>query len=67
MVKRLNQIEAIRCQYPDGAFYTFPNVSALYGKEYDGNIIKGNVDIAKFFLNKAHVTVVPGITFNYLD
>ena len=65
MVKRLNQIEGIRCQYPDGAFYTFPNVSALYGKEYDGNVIGNDVNVAKFFLEKAHVAVVPGVAFNY--
>lgn len=65
MVKRLNQIEGIRCRYPDGAFYTFPNVTALYGKKYDGNTIRSDVDVAKFFLNKAHVAVVPGLAFNY--
>jgi len=67
MVERLNQIEGIRCQYPDGAFYTFPNVTALYGREYSGNIIRSDVDVAKFFLNKAHVAVVPGVAFNYPD
>ena len=65
MVNRLNKIEGIRCQYPDGAFYTFPNVTALYGKEYNGNIIENDVDVAKFFLEKAHVAVVPGVAFNY--
>jgi len=65
MVNRLNEIEGIKCQYPDGAFYTFPNVTALYGKEYDGNIIRSDVDVAKFFLKKAHVAVVPGVAFNY--
>jgi aspartate aminotransferase len=65
MVKRLNEIEGIRCQYPDGAFYTFPNVTALYGKKYNGNIIINDVDVAKFFLEKAHVAVVPGVAFNY--
>jgi len=65
MVKRLNEIEGIRCQYPDGAFYTFPNVTALYDKEYDGNIIRNDMDVAKFFLKKAHVAVVPGVAFNY--
>ena len=65
LVKRLNQIKGVRCRYPDGAFYTFPNVTALYGKKYDGNIIKSDVDVAKFFLNKAHVAVVPGLAFNY--
>ena len=65
MVKRLNQIDGIKCQYPDGAFYTFPNVSALYGKEYDGIEIRSDIEVAKFFLTKAHVAVVPGAAFNY--
>jgi len=67
MVKRLNGIEGIKCNYPDGAFYTFPNVTALYGKEYSGNIIKNDLDVAKYFLEKAHVAVVPGVAFNYPD
>ena len=65
MVKRLNGIEGIKCNYPDGAFYTFPNVTALYGKEYSGNIIRNDMDIVKYFLEKAHVAVVPGVAFNY--
>jgi len=65
MVKRLNEIEGITCQYPDGAFYTFPNVTSLYGKKYNGNIIGNDVDVAKFFLEKARVAVVPGVAFNY--
>jgi len=65
MVKRLNEIEGIKCNYPDGAFYTFPNVTALYGKEYSGNIIRNDMDVAKYFLEKAHVAVVPGVAFNY--
>ncbi len=65
MVDRLNQIEGISCQYPDGAFYTFPNVMALYGKKYDGNVINNDLDVSKFFLEKAHVAVVPGVAFAY--
>ncbi|MBN2394891.1 MAG: pyridoxal phosphate-dependent aminotransferase [Candidatus Atribacteria bacterium] len=67
MVKRINQIEGLRCQYPDGAFYTFPNVTALYGKTYNGNRINNDLDVAKFFLEKAHVAVIPGVAFNYPD
>jgi len=37
----------------------------LYSKEYDGNTIRSDVDVAKFFLEKAHVAVVPGVAFNY--
>lgn len=65
MVNRLNQIEGIKCQHPDGAFYTFPNITALYGRKYNGNILNNDMDIAKFFLEKAHVAVVPGAAFNY--
>ena len=65
MVERLNQIHGIHCQYPDGAFYTFPNVTDLYGKEYDGYVIENDLNVAKFFLEKAHVAVVPGVAFNY--
>jgi len=67
MVKRLNTIEGFHCQYPDGAFYTFPKVSSLYGKQYDGNRIINDLDVAKFFLTKGHVAVVPGVAFNYPD
>ena len=65
MVDRLNQIEGITCQYPDGAFYTFPNITALHGRKYDGNVINNDLDVAKFFLERAHVAVVPGVAFNY--
>ncbi len=65
MVDRLNQIPGFRCQYPDGAFYAFPNVMDLYGKKYDGKVIESDLDVATFFLEKAHVAVVPGVAFNY--
>ena len=65
MVDRLNQIKGIHCQYPDGAFYTFPNITELYGKEYEGKVIENDLDVARFFLEKAHVAVVPGVAFNY--
>ena len=65
MVEKLNQIKGIHCQFPDGAFYAFPNVSGLYGKKYDENVIDDDLSVARFFLEKAHVAVVPGIAFNY--
>jgi len=65
MVKRLNNIEGIKCNYPDGAFYTFPNVTALYGKKYNGTTIENDMGVVKYFLEKAHVAVVPGEAFNY--
>ena len=67
MVGRLNGIPGMKCQLPDGAFYAFPNVTGLYGKSYEGNVITNDMDVAKFFLEKAHVAVVPGVAFMYSD
>ncbi len=64
MVERLNAMPGITCRHPDGAFYTFPNITGLFGKTYDGNTIENDLDAAKFFLEKAHVAVVPGAAFN---
>lgn len=67
MVNRLNEIEGMKCQFPDGAFYAFPNVSGLYGKRYEDKVIENDMDVARFFLEKAHVAVVPGAAFMYSD
>jgi aspartate/methionine/tyrosine aminotransferase len=34
--------EGISCYRPQGAFYFFPNVSALYGRSYEGKPIAGS-------------------------
>ena len=36
MVQRLQAIEDVSCPEPLGAFYTFPQVSAYYGRSFDG-------------------------------
>lgn len=64
MVQRLQAMQGIRCHYPDGAFYTFPNVTGLYGKFYNGKELANDLDVARFFLEKAHVAVVPGVAFS---
>lgn len=67
MVKRLNDMRDITCHSPEGAFYTYPNITSLYGKKYDGNKIENDLDVAKFLLEKAHVAVVPGVAFHGTD
>jgi aspartate/methionine/tyrosine aminotransferase len=54
MVAGLNSIPGIRCQTPQGAFYTFPNVRAL-GKSSD--------ELAELLLDKGGVAVLPGASF----
>lgn len=65
IVNRINSINGLSCIDPDGAFYIFANVKKLIGKTFGGERIKNDKDVAKFFLNVAHVAVVPGIAFGY--
>jgi aspartate aminotransferase len=63
MCDRLNAIPGISCLKPLGAFYTFPNVSALFGKSYDKWTIGNSGDLATYLLEHARVAVVSGEAF----
>lgn len=60
----LNKIDGIKCLVPEGAFYLYPNCSALVGRVTpSGKKLENCTDIASFFLEEAEVAVVPGIAF----
>ena len=63
MVERLNRMDGVSCIMPTGAFYAFPKVSSLYGKGFEGKIIKDSYDMARYLLEDAKVAVVPGEPF----
>ena len=65
IVAGLNGIPGIRCQNPLGAFYVFPNVSALYGKTFEGKTIGDSTAFAAFLLDAVDVAVVPGVEFGH--
>lgn len=67
MIDRLNAMPNIRCPEAKGAFYTFPNVSGLYGKAANGYIIHSSNDLASYLLEESHVAVVPGMAFQAPD
>jgi len=49
---------------PDGAFYLFPRVTDLIGKQApDGTVIKSSGDYAMYLLREAHVATVDGAAF----
>jgi aspartate aminotransferase len=69
IVDRLNAVNDISCFRSTGAFYAFPNVSALYGRSFAGKCIRNSSELAAYFLDEARVAVVPGIAFgadNYI-
>ncbi len=63
IVERLSRIPGFRCFNPQGAFYLFPNVSALLGKTARGKKLGSASDLAQYFLEEARVLAVPGEDF----
>lgn len=59
----LREIPGIKANYPQGAFYFFPDVSAFFGKS-DGTVtIKNSDDLCLYLLENAHVSLVAGGAF----
>lgn len=59
----MNAIPGIVCPRPQGAFYVFPDVSAYYGKSYNGQVIANDVDLCNALLEAKGVACVPGSAF----
>lgn len=60
VVKRLNEIEGVRCLPSQGTFYAFPDFSGVIANT-DG--INNDLDLAEYILNEADVALVPGSAF----
>lgn len=63
IVAMLNEIDGVVCPEPKGAFYVYPSVKGLLGKEYDGTVIETSAELAEYILDKAEVAAVPGEAF----
>ena len=64
-----SNIEGFKTKLPDGAFYLFPEVSALFGHSFNGQVVNNANDLCMYFLNESHVAMVPGEAFgapNYI-
>ncbi|HEY3404906.1 MAG TPA: pyridoxal phosphate-dependent aminotransferase [Ohtaekwangia sp.] len=59
----LKEIPGVKANYPEGAFYFFPDVSSYYGKSDGTNVIKNGDDFCLYMLEKGHVSLVPGGAF----
>ncbi|MFF8771494.1 pyridoxal phosphate-dependent aminotransferase [Kitasatospora sp. NPDC015120] len=63
IVKMLNEIDGVVCPEPEGAFYVYPSVKALLGKEIRGKRPQTSAELASLILDEAEVAVVPGEAF----
>ncbi len=63
IVRMLNEIDGVVCPEPEGAFYAYPSVKGLLGKELRGKRPQTSVELAALVLDEAEVAVVPGEAF----
>jgi len=61
--KLLKEIPGVKANYPQGAFYFFPDVSHFIGKSDGKHTIRDGDDLCLYLLDKAHVSLVPGGAF----
>jgi aspartate aminotransferase len=63
IVELLSAIPGVNCPEPQGAFYVYPSVKELLGKEIRGVRPATSVELAELILEQAEVAVVPGEAF----
>ncbi|MEE1940496.1 pyridoxal phosphate-dependent aminotransferase [Streptomyces sp. TRM 70361] len=63
IVRMLNEIDGVTCPEPEGAFYAYPSVKGVLGKEIRGRRPATSVELAEVILEEAEVAVVPGEAF----
>lgn len=64
IVKALNDMPGVVCNNPDGAFYVFPNISGLFGKQTQkGKLIQNSTDFCDYLLEDFLVAAVAGFGF----
>jgi aspartate aminotransferase len=63
MTTMLNDIPGVICPLPEGAFYCYPSVKGVLGKELAGSRPASSAELAEVILDHADVAVVPGEAF----
>jgi aspartate aminotransferase len=63
MTTMLNDIPGVICPLPEGAFYCYPSVKGVLGKELAAGRPASSAELAEVILDHADVAVVPGEAF----
>jgi aspartate aminotransferase len=69
MVEKINSIRSLSCIKPEGAFYVMVNISKLFNKKINNQIITDSLSFSDLLLEHEKVAVIPGIAFgvdNYI-
>jgi aspartate aminotransferase len=63
IVAELSKIDGVTVPVPQGAFYVYPDVSGLLGREWGGVTPTSSLELADLMLERAEVAAVPGEAF----
>ncbi|RZU19594.1 L-aspartate aminotransferase [Kribbella rubisoli] len=63
MVRMLNDMPGVECPEPTGAFYAYPSVKGVLGREIAGRTPTTSSELADLILDEVEVAVVPGEAF----
>jgi aspartate/methionine/tyrosine aminotransferase len=63
IVRMLREVPGVECPEPLGAFYAYPSVRGLLGRELRGRAPATSAELAELILDEAEVAVVPGEAF----
>ena len=63
VLQLLGEIEGLKLNVPEGAFYVFPDVSSFFGKTLRGRSINNASDFSLYLLEEAGVATVTGEAF----
>ncbi|WP_417561750.1 pyridoxal phosphate-dependent aminotransferase [Microbacterium sp.] len=63
IVGELSKIDGVTVPTPHGAFYAYPDVQGLLGRQWAGKTPTTSLELADLILDEAEVAVVPGEAF----
>ncbi len=63
MHEMLSGIDGVVCPEPQGAFYAFPDMAGVLGRDLAGTTPATTLELARVLLEQAKVAVVPGEVF----
>jgi aspartate aminotransferase len=63
MTLMLNAMPGVVCPLPEGAFYCYPSVKGVLGRQLAGRTVTSSAELAAIALDVAEVAVVPGEAF----
>jgi aspartate aminotransferase len=63
VLAKLGEIEGVKLNVPEGAFYVFPDISSFFGKSYGNHKVNSASDLSLYLLDEALVALVTGEAF----